>query len=218
MLTLAAAAAAVEPRWQPVERAAGEYQFTALAGPAHVQASVLVCNPQPSCSATMIARGPNWAYGLSAGHCFAGRLGGKFWIYFSDGRASEAELIAHERSPDLALFRVAARDAKTVAPVPDRLAGSRLDAVGYPKGRGPRYKQLSWVRKSGDDWVFDVARGIFDAGDSGGGVFLDGQLIAVIWGKSSNQMRATPHHAIRQFLKRHQRLVETAAIAGTEFG
>ena len=53
--------------------------------PSHVLASVLIMNPGPTCSGTIISRGERWASGVSAAHCFAGHIGGKFAVRFADG-------------------------------------------------------------------------------------------------------------------------------------
>ena len=142
--------------------------------PENVLASVLVCNQGPCCSGTIVSRGDEWAAGVSAAHCFQGHIGGKFWIYFPDGRATRAELLAIDKQLDLSLFRVRADSILCACPVPYELpaaADQHWSVCGYPGSKGPTYFPLCEIASSPRWYQVDGTNKMFE-GASGCGVFF----------------------------------------------
>lgn len=157
--------------------------------PPHILASVRTLNGGIKCSGTIISRGPEWAAGITAAHCFTGVIGGKFWVYYPDGTSTEAELLAHDPKRDLALFRVPSSTVLAIAQLPDRdpQPGSVWNVCGYPGGEGPMHYQLKVNAAPVSNaagmwrWRFDVEGGgaVF-GGNSGCGVFCNGQTVGVL--------------------------------------
>lgn len=151
-------------------------------------------------------------YGLSAAHCFLGRIGGQFWVYRPDGKAVKATLLEHDRSVDLAMFKIAQEDVlawiEIKAFLPEN--GRSFEAVGYPGGEGPNYKQLShpnreFIQSNGTRWrwSFDVNSGYFGKGDSGGMVVMDGHLLGVISDQSNDKhLYASTHPQVVEFVRK----------------
>jgi hypothetical protein len=104
--------------------------------PDHVLASVVIENPGPCCSGTIVSCGEKWASGISASHCFRGIVGGKFSIRFANGTHAQATLLTYDRERDLVRFAVPASAILAAAPVPETFRHTvRYEACGYPRGR-----------------------------------------------------------------------------------
>lgn len=154
--------------------------------PEYILACVKMRNGGTSCSGTVISRGEKYAAIVSAAHCISGRIGGKcVWIN-PDKTEFEGELLAYDRSLDVCLFRAPADRVLGHSYVPhgfpDLQSVKKWEACGYTAGAGLKYKQVhpikgSWTRL---DYTYGVDEGPFGGGDSGGSVFADGGLVAVI--------------------------------------
>lgn len=180
---------------------------TQVKTPSYVLGSVRIANGNGRCSATIISIGERYAVGVSAAHCFQGRIGGKFWINNPTGTSTEATLVAVDKKNDLSLFYVDAAGVvgRSCLHAPDDIYGEELTAVGYTGGEGPKFKTASWIGPlhMGENWGFRAESGPFEGGDSGGGVFLDGSLIAVIWGKEKRTMVTSTHPELYEFVSSH---------------
>lgn len=136
----------------------------------------------PTCSGVIIVRGAEKAYGVSAAHC-CGDLHSQFDITTASGTKSKARWLAVDRSVDLALFVAWSKNTDGVAHVLSPLPESpEWSAIGYPAGhRGQAVKSLSFrtrtvIEEQGSSRQFErnrfnLKRGHFGGGDSGGGVF-----------------------------------------------
>ena len=157
------------------------------ASPDRVLASVRI-GADGGCSGTIIKIHGKHAWGISAAHC-AGRLNSEFTIGNPDGTETAARWIAIDKSVDLALFITWSADVMASAKVSEHVPdfSKRIEAVGYPSGNGPKWKRFRFV--STDSINRGMRRtvyrndgpGRFGSGDSGGGVFYDGDhLIGVM--------------------------------------
>lgn len=172
--------------------------------PPHILASARTLNGGIKCSGTIISKGPEWAAGITAAHCFTGIIGGKFWVYYPDGTSTEAELLAHDKKRDLALFRVPSSTVLAIAQLPDRdpQPGSVWNVCGYPGGEGPKHYQLKVSAAPVSNaagmwrWVFDVdGDGAVFGGNSGCGVFCNGQTVGVLSHRDEYSFGKTLHCA-----------------------
>lgn len=181
--------------------------------PDHVLASVYVVNGG-SCSGTIISRGTVSGLGVSAGHCFAGNIGGTFWICYPDGSKTTAELLALDRSKDLALFKVASSSILATAPVAAEMPNApQYEICGYPDGKGPTFLEVAPSKQGlvsiGDPqscvggicltrkrWEFELRNGNAFPGSSGCGVFANGSLCGVLsqsnWERDRRTKQLTP--------------------------
>lgn len=213
------------PRLLPAPIPAGDVDDPT---PGHILAVIKI----GGCSATVFAQGESFSAAIGAAHCVAsirgGRLyapatGTKFWAGNCAGQAATAELLEIDAQHDLAIFRVPNSLVLGVANIPNDLppAGSVREAVGYTAGQGPIYKRLADIRSNainaawdqplsnGDRWQCTVTSGRFWGGDSGGAVFIDGQLCGVISNRggnsgtmqqpTSNDLFCCPHKYVREF-------------------
>ena len=174
-----------------------------------VRASVRI-GKQGGCSGTIIARGKRYAYGLSAAHC-CGSLKSTFTFGNPDGSEGRGRWIAVDRKRDLALFVAWARDVLAVVPVPkqgypDWRQG--VDAVGYPGGSGPKWKRFRYrgenqIRSTNGSFrrakYDNLGPGRFGGGDSGGGVFYDGNFLIGVM--THGGQHAATLDQVRTFLK-----------------
>lgn len=199
--------------------------------PARVLASVRI-GKRGGCSGTIIAidgniedtdalreldnifPAKNLAYGLSAAHCASG-VGKEFTFGNPDGSEGRARWAAIDRRRDLALFVCWGIDVKGVAKVcgdhtPDW--SQATEAVGYPATRGPKWKVFRYrgeatINRRMQRLAFrNHGPGVFTRGDSGGGVFYDGNwLVGVMThgGRSATAYCAT-HKQIVEFLNEHR--------------
>ena len=185
--------------------------------PERVLASVRI-GRSGGCSGTIIRIHGEHAWGISAAHC-ASRVGDAFVIGNPDGTRGAARWIAIDRSVDLSLFITWSKEVLGAATVcahatPDWSKG--VEAVGYPGGQGPKWKRFQIQREnvahgeSGTRRVFrnryqfnNLGPGWFAGGDSGGGVFYDGDhLIGVM---THGGPRAASLPQIQKFLRTHKR-------------
>ena len=186
--------------------------------PSYILGSVHLANGETRCSGTIISKGEEWAAAVSAAHCFSGRIGGKFTIYYPDGSEAEATLLAMDKEHDISLFKVPASSVLGHSWVPHKgmipKVGS-YSAVGYPATRGPEYKNVKLWRTNenrGTIWMYrkmDNTR--FGGGDSGGGIFKNGALLTVISTCEKNssrydnkELRGCSHDCLVDFLTRNE--------------
>ncbi len=154
--------------------------------PNRILASVRV-GRHGGCSGTIFKIEGKHAWGISAAHC-AGRPGTTFTIGNPDGTETAARWIAVDERLDLSLFITWSSKIMATAKIARYSPNwsARTDAVGYPGGSGPKYKHVTV--KSGANINggmrrnrYSVDRGPFRGGDSGGGLFYDGDwLVGVI--------------------------------------
>lgn len=180
--------------------------------PDHLLASVHMSNNN-HCSGTVIGhpRDAEQVRILSAAHCVAGRVGGQAKFHNPDGSEFQATLVAFDRQRDLALFVAASSDVLAGVMVAGTWQASpSMHAVGYPGGRGPNFKEIAYkgeVNQSGlsnPRWRFSVSSGTFTNGDSGGGVFFDGHLVAVMTHKGGADMYCAAHADVVAFVEANQ--------------
>ncbi len=151
--------------------------------------SIVLHNGNRACSGTIFSVGPEWAAGMSAGHCFDGHIGGKFRVSFPDGTSTDAILMVHRPEHDVAIWRVPTASVIANAPLPSKMPAevSQYESVGFPGGKGPYYQKCTTngnnVARSqngfSNRWTFTVADRARD-GHSGSGVFADGKLVCVV--------------------------------------
>lgn len=137
-----------------------------------------------NCSAVIIVKGSELAYGVSAAHCTR-TVGSQFGFRTQAGKRGNARWLAIDHDKDLALFSCYAADVEGCVPVlegvPDLASWS---AIGYPAGhQGQAHKELRFIenhdiheksgRKIEDRNRFRVVTGVFRGGDSGGAVFAE---------------------------------------------
>jgi hypothetical protein len=169
------------------------------------------------CSGTIIAIGEKYAYGISAQHCCYG-VGYSVPFGNPDGSTGNLRWIAEDYSTDLALFRCWSRDVLGCAKVPRYLRpnwSKDTEGVGYPRGAGPKYKKLRYLRTQShgergsrrhlyNRYCFkNEGPGVFAGGDSGGGVFYDGDYLIGVMTHGSN-VRAASLPQIVAFLDKHK--------------
>lgn len=192
--------------------AAALSEATAVAqttSPDRVLASVRV-GQHGGCSATIIKTAGKHAWGLSAAHC-ATRVGDEFTFGNPDGSTGKARWVAIDRSNDLALFITWSEDVLAAAKIAKRAVPNyttTIDAVGYPRTQGPKYKTVSYkgqstINNNMSRTVYNVSQGPFAGGDSGGGVFYDGEwLIGVMThGHDNRTIYAATHEQMITFLE-----------------
>jgi hypothetical protein len=169
-------------------------QTAGTVSPRRVLASVRI-GRGGGCSGTIIRHSEDAAWGISAAHC-ASRVGDQFTIGNPDGTEAAARWIAIDREVDLSLFITWSKDVRAAATVcgdavPDW--SKPIEAIGYPGGSGPKWKRFQYTRTEGHGeagsrryfrgrYLFrNLGPGSFAGGDSGGGVFYDGDhLIGVM--------------------------------------
>jgi len=157
--------------------------------PDHVLASVHMANGN-SCSGTVVYDPKikhTQALILSCAHCVAGNVGKSCWWHNPDGTPFRAKLVAVDRSRDLSLFITDRKN--TLAGVPVAATWNkdetRWSVCGYPQGRGPKFREASFIGEGGDGagmarWKFRVKKPYIIGGDSGCGVFVKGELVGVL--------------------------------------
>ena len=159
------------------------------------------------CSGTFVAQGPKWAYGLSVAHCAA--IGDNVAVIFGDGNEASGVWLDVDPVSDLALFRIQAHKSVALvelAPVSDGIVGwgrNGLKKLKYSEtGRVyDKNKKSSYTRAE-----FVVVGGVFDNGDSGGGVFSKGRLCGVISHGHKDNLYASTHSQVLSFLGKQKEL------------
>lgn len=164
------------------------------------------------CSGTIFARGETLAYGISAAHCSSG-IGKAFGFGNADGSVGSGRWIAVDHDADLALFIVFSKDVLAAVSVRENLSpdfSRGIEAVGYPAGRGPKWKRLTYRQtgsmRSSDGRYFKTryqltnnGPGEFGGGDSGGGVFYGGNFLIGVM--THTGINAATHGEIVRFLR-----------------
>lgn len=200
----------------PLPTRAGEFAVS-KASPARVLASVRI-GRSGGCSGTIIKRAGDSAWGISAAHC-ATRVGDQFTIGNPDGTEAAARWIAVDPAVDLSLFITWSKDVLAAAHVCGDAApdwSKQLEAIGYPGGRGPKWKRFRYLRTEGHGeagsrrhfvgrYLFrNLGPGVFAGGDSGGGVFYDGDALVGVMTHGGPHAASLPQ--IRRFLSSHRTL------------
>lgn len=198
--------------------------------PPHAWATCLMENGDNWCSVVINSKGSKYGLGTGCGHCFAGRIGGKFWLRRPDGKLIEATLVGHRRpqddnDTDLSLFRIAAEDVLAVSPIVDELPDSapiQYDVIGYPGGVGPTYLALDQPGSNGNHhWTWRAKGGLIQFGNSGSPIFVNGMVCGitsggnakVVFDRRGNEHKelvgthvfATKHPELVEFVKAHRR-------------
>ena len=174
------------------------------------------------CSGVLIKKGDVVTVGVSAQHC-TGRVGTTVYFNNPDGTGGLARWIAEDVKSDLSLFRVWTKDTKgVVANVqPDSEKPSKeYRGLGYPKGEGPRRKVLTWEGTFHIDSLegkrnqFRVESGVFNNGDSGGGVFNNGKLFGITSHGSKNHehLFSCTKEQLNAFLEREADKLDTKLV------
>lgn len=152
--------------------------------PSEILASVRI-GKEGGCSGTIISKGEEVSYGISAAHCGV-VVGQEFKIGFCDGSVGSARWKAVDQRRDVALFVCWSADILGYAPVPDGIIkDAALTGVGYPNTQGPKKVHLHYVKETNiggglnSRCQFNVVSGPYGGGASGGGVFRDGCLVSV---------------------------------------
>lgn len=147
--------------------------------PDRVLASVRI-GERGGCSGTIFLIHEEYAWGISAYHC-SNAVGTTFTFGNPDGSEGSGRWIALDRDSDLSMFKTWSKDVLASVAVPgfEQPKGQMLiTACGYPRRRGPVYKEVSFRRElyirnlRNSRWYFVPTWGKFAGGDSGGGVFL----------------------------------------------
>ena len=161
------------------------------------------------CSGTIVAIGSEYAYGVSASHCRGSADTFSYTTY--DGERGVGRWVMSDSGSDLSLFKIYAKDAPASVPVwaDDIKVGKARQFVGYGMHGSKRYEYQgeksmveSGSRKKFDRYGFKLVGGKFAGGDSGGGVFLDDELIGVIsHGTDMKYTYTSQHGQIVKFLE-----------------
>lgn len=184
-LILAATAVAEEPVW--------------------VRASIQV----DGCSGTVITAD---GYGVGAGHC--AKVDRKFnWVGYDNKTKGKGRWLYVDEKRDLALFKI----DKPIAHVrvPRRLPAGPITGCGWPEGSGPERLRLRYSNReefsnlTGDRWVFAVEAGKFRNGNSGGGVFIGADLVAVMThGVDDQWVYGCRHEVLSAFLSDAEQAIQ----------
>lgn len=183
------------------------------------------------CSGVCISKDKEIGYVLSEAHC-AAEWGTGNW---SKNTTQEATNLRGEKfgmrledvdlASDLALWIVHSKFIIDVAPIAEMLPDYPCDlkAVGFPRGGGPVVKVLGtgpvdtrvnakYVNLEKDARAYLVKEGLFDGGDSGGGVFAlgcsdkyEGLTIGSISQGQGNILFSARHDQILRLMKRQKR-------------
>lgn len=178
------------------------------------------------CSGTVIGRSGKVAIGISAAHC-APKVGAVNAFWNRDGSGGSVTWIAIDRDKDLSLFSCVATNTLGVFPVVKKYTtGKRLEyrGCGYPRGEGPEVTELEYAGEVAitnlpeTRWFFEVKKGKFRPGNSGGGVFLRGNLVGVTTHGSKNNKAvfAAPHDQLVSFLEKSQSVTSVPVFGGVD--
>lgn len=157
------------------------------------------------CSGIVIAIVGEHAYGLSAAHC--SRVNREFQYTNYDGSTGYARWIAEDNKTDLALWKGWAKDVKGSMPVWEELVTSipdlsRTTGDGKHGRKTLQYRSGVTINRSLSRVRYDVIRGTFAGGDSGGGVTADGGVVGIISHSGGKSVCYTSSHdQIVDFLK-----------------
>ena len=173
------------------------------------------------CSGTIIGRSRTVAIGISAAHC-APKAGAISSFWNRDGTGGNVTWLVIDRKKDLSLFRCPRKATIGVYPVNRKPSEGKYEGCGYPGGKGPEITQLTykglWDIKSLPEkrWMFEVDKGKFHGGCSGGGVFAGGALVGVTThgGKKDKYLFAAPHDQLVSFLEKAQEATEVPVFGG----
>lgn len=183
LLATLTAAVSLTARHVPTVTPVAEWKEASGALPDVSAATVRIRNGSYVCSGTLIS--PD-GHGVSCGHCFAGIIGGEFIVDLTTGKSAKAKLLKHDAIRELSLWQIPADDVPAWTPVLSSMpkAPERYDVIGYPAGVGPTWYRLRAGSNDGGFWSFPADGGKIIGGFSGSGVFADGYLCAVLWGRS----------------------------------
>ncbi len=162
------------------------------------------------CSGTVIWKGDDpesISFVLTAWHC-VNRVGSNITVHNTDGVKHIGTVYATDRKDDLALVGIFTRHAIEACPPQQFRPDGEATAVGFPKGVGPKFKTVTFIRDAhirgengfrGIRSQWSVDTGPFNEGDSGGGVFIDGSIVGVMSHGRGTIMSAN-HEQIVRFL------------------
>lgn len=162
---------------------------------------VIVNNGDRSGSGIIVGMDAHYAYGVSAAHCFVGKIGGAFEVVAHDGSKHTATLKAHETRFDVALFITDPYKGFDVSPIArGKPATENYVLAGYPS-IGPDFaksaveasafsqqyvetpakrENVTLLNRYGANCFQFITENAVTFGDSGGGVFSNGELVSVI--------------------------------------
>ena len=162
------------------------------------------------CSSTIIARGPEVAYGVSAAHC-ASKVGEMFSFTTIEGTTGTARWKLIDRDADLALYICWSKEVLSSAPVTRVLVKGPSGGFGFTGARDLHQKALTFVRSEeisnlkGMRFLFSVDKGAFSGGDSGGGVFYGPNLVSVMsHGVDNKWAMGSTHQQLVEFLSAYE--------------
>ena len=170
------------------------------------------------CSGTIIAKGEQWAFGLSVAHCAT--VGDSVQVIVSPGKTVQGTWLAKDESSDLALFKLPSVNVVSVAELGVR--GGKCSGYGRHGNKALSYKASGLIiekttkRKLIRD-EYTLVDGKFDNGDSGGGVFSSGKLVGVIsHGNKDDDVFAATHDQVLSFVAHQKSLLFKIEIPGGE--
>lgn len=181
-----------------------------LAGMAALQADAATkaAVRMSSCSGMVIAIIDEHAYGLSAAHC--SRVNKQFKFTNYDGTTGYGRWIGEDNDSDLALWKAWAKDVKGAMPVYEELAAPLSDLI-HATGDGKwgrktlQYRSKVTINRSLSRVRYDVRKGTFAGGDSGGGVTAEGELLGIISHSGGSRVMYTSSHAqVMSFLRNQE--------------
>lgn len=174
------------------------------------------------CSGIIIAKGNREAVGVSASHCLT-KVGDVFTFYNPDGTEGVARWMGNDPNVDLSIFKCWSKDVIGVSPVLEKNKPRQDPYIGwgYPKTKGPKLKRLRYHGEAnieslkGGRSVYEVKSGEFTGGDSGGGVFSNGDLIGITshGDKKGKWLYSCTHLQLVTFLKKYQHMASCNLIA-----
>jgi len=156
--------------------------------PDHVLASVRMSNGNFRCSGTVLGDdSSDTALILSCSHCTGGHIGNSCWWHNPDGSSFRAKLEAVDKTKDLSLWSASRNDVLYYTKVATNWdEASVFSQCGYPQGRGPKVRSIEFsneqtINNGMERYNFTVVDGPdIIGGDSGSGVFVDGDLMGVL--------------------------------------
>lgn len=162
------------------------------------EASVKVINGDRRGSGTLVAVDGDFAYGVTCGHAFNGVINGHFQVETFDGRTRDAVLKDIDKPLDLAIFAIASFEAIQVCPLceckPDSDAYTMAgfpDAGAYRETKATLDDKKQFADTQGRRLFMFRTDAEMPGGTSGGGVFCDGELCAVVSAGPVTDMKTT---------------------------
>lgn len=129
------------------------------------------------------------------------------------GKTYTASVLANDPQADICLLDFQATESYPTVDLSTTVppAGSRLRAYGYPNA-GPLQGRDGVMQQLADDLIYNTAS---QQGDSGGGVFYNGEFAGVHWGGNGVSGHAAPVEKVRLLMGRRGIRCNPSSPSGT---